>query len=772
MARKPRIIEEGKPPSPPKPVYHKVDPIDRIPMIDYDEDEIIKILREEKENIDSFRSDWYQRKLDYLRQWDDYLDYPTQTILEGQKNVHIPVTFEKLQAWQSRMYKSITAMDPIFTMEPLSLVTRDEVEATKTVLRWYLRSEINYTQGFKPFLDELLWDLGTDGWAIGYKRWETIERQFLDLERIDRDLVREEVLEALGELKRKGRIAKDYREVERIVKVFSGIVLETIPHECAYFPDYIPTSGNLNHPELVMVERLYGEQQLTSHSESEFFDPDAVGIVLKSGKGGLDGIKQELKRERERMQGVRESLHREVKEYSVFTAFLRKDLKDAGYPQEYIFTASLKSGKILRATYLDRVCRDGNRPVYKFDLLKRPRSSYSRGFVELLFPLNQEIDEFHNFRRASGKIANMPWGFYRATSGLEKEPIKIQPGRFYPVDDPIGDVLPIVFPNVTAWAMQEEALAQTYADKLTSMPPMMQGALPQMIGPLRSTSGMMGLMSEAMTPMDLQLDRIRIPMGKLFEGILSDLQFRLPESIKIMILGEKAEILYGPNGQVLQMDLPKHLIMGKYKFFLAANDAQYNPEKERQNAFAMFQFGMSQFPVQMGLTSPQNAYWLMKDIYDKNGVRDTERVLTKPQMVQQPWNLWQEYNSCLMGMMPQIVLNDQHEEKMRSLEMLSGTQEHAEAKTSGRAAPTADLLIEQVIKIHSGFAQLLRSLPKPQNQTGLEVPITAGAREAGTVNAQGEPAQGGQGERQRANAGTSKPPVVGGGEEAGGEAVQ
>ena len=753
--------------------YSKVDLIDRIPMIDYDEDEIIKILREEKEEIDSFRSEWYQRKLDYLRQWDDYLDYPSEIILEGQKNVHIPVTFEKLQAWHSRMYKSIFAVDPIFSMEPLGLANKDEVEATKIILRWYLKNEINYGQGLKPFVDELLWDLGTDGWAVAYKRWETIERQFIDLEKIDRDVVREEMMEALGEIKKKGRISKNYKEIERIVKVFSGIVVETVPHECSYFPDYIPTSGDLNRPQLVMVERINSSHDLIGHKESGFFDSDAVDLVLEGGKGGTEGVKQELKRERERMQGVRESYSREKDEFALFTAFLRKDLKDVGYPQEYIFTASLKSGKVLRATYLDRVCRDGNRPVYKFDLLKRPRSSYSRGFVELLYPLNQEIDEFHNFRRASGKIANMPWGFYRASSGLEKEPIKVQPGRFYPVDDPIGDVRPIQFPNVTAWAFQEEGLAQNYADRLTSMPQIMQGQVPGQVGPLRSTSGVMALMNEAMTPMDLQLDRIRIPMGKLFEGILSDLQFRLPESVNVMVLGERSELLYGPDGRVLSANIPKSLIMGKYKFYLAANDAQYNPERDRQNALAMMQLGLSQFPVQMGITSPENAYNLLKDIYDKNGARDTDRYLTKPQMATRPLNLWQEYLTCLNGMMPMIVLNDDHESKAKDLLGLSKTNEYAEAKTSGLASPIADLMIEQAISAHLQYKKIVDSLKQPQNQSGLEVPVTIGARGAGSVNAQGQPAQGGQGERERGiNAGAAKPSGVGGGEGSGGEALQ
>ena len=758
----------------PKEKYLPVDPVDRLPSIEFDEDEIVSLVKDEKERIDNARSEWLERKYENIRQWDDYLTYPSETILEGQKNVHIPVTHEKIQAWHARMYKSIFSMDPIFSMEPLNLVTKEEVEATKTVLWWYLKNEVNYRQGLKPFVDELLWDIGTDGWGIAYKRWETVQRKMLDIKFIERNLVKEQIQEALGELKKKGRITKSYQEVERIVQRFSGIILETVPHECVYFPDYIPTSGDMNYPKLVMIEREYDEDSIRVYKKSGFYDEEAAETIIEVGKGGIDPRKTELKRERERMSGIQESYSRGNEAYSLFTVFLRKDLHEEGYPQEYIFTVSLQAGKVARATYLDRVCRSGNRPIYKFDLLKRPRSSYSRGWVELLYPLNMEIDEFHNFRRAAGKIANMPWGFYRAGSGLEKENIVVKPGRFYPLDDPQNDVRAMTFGNVTTWAMQEEALAQTYADKLTAMPPMMQGQVPQQVGPLRSTSGLNAIMGETQAPLDVYLDRFRGPFGSIFSDCHEDLKVRLPDSIKIAVLGERAGLMFGAGGEYLGGVIDKRYISKNFKFSLSANDAQYNPEKDKQEAIVNMQLGLSQFPVQMGLTSPENAYWLMREVYEKRGVKDIDKFLTRPQMADRPLTIWQEYSSCLNGIFPKIVLNDDHETKANQLNVMGQSPEYLQAKQTNQASPLSDLLLGQTIQTHMKYFGILQNMQQFNTQTGSNVPATAGARATGAEVAGGtraEEQRNGQG-RGGANGGANATPPVGEGEQTGGENVQ
>ncbi|KAB2839572.1 hypothetical protein F9K50_07335, partial [bacterium] len=440
------------------PRFSTVSAIDRIPMIEFDEEDVMNKIITEKRNIDVSRTEWYERKLEYMQLWDNFVDFKRAPLIKGQRYIHIPVIHEKIQAWHARMYKAITGIDPMFTMTPLNQVTLDEMEATRLVMQWYLRDEINHEEGLKPVIDELLWDLGSDGWGVLFKHWQTVERKILDIEEnVDRQQAGLELVEMADGIRRRGRPRKalsDYREAEKILKIWAGVMVETLPHECLYFPEYIPTSGDMNHPRILILEFEKSEEDYQMQAAREFYDPNAVKECLQKGRGYDIGLKSELRLERKRLSGVEEPYFQPNQPLITDVVFYRDDLDHDGYPEEYIFTVNAKARKFLRKTYLDRVCRDHKRPVYKFDLMKRPRSAYARGFAEALASLNTEIDEFHNIRRASGLISNMPWGFYRASSGLEKEIIEVAPGKFYPIDDPNTDVAPMnpKFGNTTAWA--------------------------------------------------------------------------------------------------------------------------------------------------------------------------------------------------------------------------------------------------------------------------------------------------------------------------------
>lgn len=718
----------------------RVHPLDEIPTIDlpgYDEEKVIKFCEEEKRRIDAARLPWMERKLTFLHQWDDFITYEHDVILKNHKYIHVPITFEKIQTWHSRMFKSIFAMDPVFHMEALNKVTKDQVEATKLLLQWYLRDEINHKEGLKPVFDELLWDLGTDGWGCLVKRWEVDKRVVRDLQRIDPDALGQEMREAaseVGEIKKRGRPKKrlnEWEEIRKIVTIFDGVLLETVPQEAMYFPEHIPTSGDLNHPQLVMVEMFKDEQKIKNAMEIGYYDKSAGKDVLEKGKGFSDAAKMALMEEKKRLSGFQRQPSDHQEDFPLYVAFLRQDFDQDNIPEEYVLTISFKARRILRISPLDRICRDHSRPIYKFDLIKRPRSSQSRGWVETLYSLNEEIDEFHNLRRASGFIANVPWGFYRAGSGLEKEPIEVAPGKFYPVDDPQADVRPMQFPNVTGWAMSEEELAMGYADRLTSMPSYLQGSVSGPVGPLRSNSGLSRLLQESQAPLDVYLERFRTPFNRLMRGILSDLQTRLPETVSIRVLGDKGNMLYAPDGKVMFMDLTKDQYAGDYKFTLAASDAQYNQEAEKQNALQRTQMLINPFAIQTGVVSPENIFNIYKNLLLKHGEVDIGAYITEPHLIPKPVNLFHEYNAIIAGRVPMILMNDDHDSKIEGLMALANTPEYAEGKEHGTISPLADMIMAQVIQTHQAYSQILKQIQAAPNTSGMEISPTVGARSVG-----------------------------------------
>jgi hypothetical protein len=718
----------------------KVDEVDRYMMIDFDKDKVMSMIIREKQRIDESRAEWYRRKLEYLYQWDNFVDYKHAPVMEGQPYFHIPVTHEKMQAWHARMYKTITSLDPMFTVRPLNDVSLQEVMAVKAAMQWYLRDEINQEQGIKPVLDELLWDLGSDGWACLYKRWDIIQRQFLDLvPNLDVPAFREEAKDLNAELaqaKKRGRPPgkkKFYKEITKVITTFSGVILETIPHECMYFPEYIPTSGDMNYPSILIMETIRTEEDYIRGKQQGTFNPEAVDICLQKGKGLPDDEKSNLRQERRRLQGIGDTMEYRTEEYGTDIVFLRADLDEDSVMEEYVFTVNIKAKQFLKETFLDRMCRNGKRPVYKFDLMKRPRSAYSRGFPEMLYSLNAEVDDFHNIRRASGLVANIPWGFYRASSGLDKEAIEVAPGKFYPVDDPATDVKAMNFPNVTSWALQEEQLAQSYADRLTAMPSYMQGVVAGPVGPLRSNSGLQSLLQEAQLPLDVYLDRFRVTFNKLLQGILSDLGTRLDPIIWLKVLGENGEPLFDQRtGQMIKEPIAReYLTNGRYKFDIAANDAQFNPEKERQDALAVGQMLITQMAVQTGIVTPENMYYIYRDMLDKTGKREIDKYITRPQMSPKPLNLYGEITSITNGHMPMIVLNDDHQQKIAGLMAFVESEDYQLGKQQRNIHPLSDQLFNQAIQTHQKYLDMLGSMPAMPNQSGLEMPVTMGARQAG-----------------------------------------
>lgn len=724
-----------------------LDPIDFNLKIQFDEEGLIGKFVKEKQRIDDSRSQWLDLKLEYLDQWDNFLmdQYAPQgkSKERSDDNLHIPLIFEKIQVWQSRMYNTIFAIEPFFMARPLSKVTKSSADSVRKVMDWYLTTQINKEEGIKPVIDELLWDMAPNGWACLYKSWEKIQRKFKDVQKLNIAELSEEAEEIRADIAQKGRPRrpiKEYREVSRMVTIFDGVILKSIPQENMYFPEYIPTSGDMDSPKMIFVELEMDEQELITYQKSGLYNAEAVNIILEHGRGYDDPRKEQLKRRRQELAGLNPKPPGMEEPYQMFAAFYREDLDGDGYPEEYMSMVSLRAKQFARTTYLDRVCYDGKRPIYKFDLFKRPRSAYSRGFAEMLYPYNKEIDDIHNLRRRIGKIANIPWGVYRPSGGMEKEALNIEPGVFYPVDDTSTDIRMMNAGNVTSAWTQEEMLVQQYADKLTSMPAMMQGVLTGPIGPLRSTSGVNSILNEANGPLNVHLDRFRVPFNRLLNSIYVDISRRLPKIIKLQVLGEDGEELYDSEGNLIEEEIDRDLLRGKYRWILSANDAHFNPEKDRQNAQVMTQTLLSPLLLQMGITTPQTAYNTLANLLKKNGELELRKYINKPQDIMQPLTLMEEWSTILNGRMPIIVINDDHAAKIMGYMKMVQSPEFTSAVEQGRVSSVILGLLDQAILNHKKFQELIATAQPPPNQEGQQVASTLGATSTG-MSPQQQPQQ-------------------------------
>jgi hypothetical protein len=141
---------------------------------------------------------------------------------------------------------------------------------------------------------------------------------------------------------------------------------------------------------------------------------------------------------------------------------------DDGIDEELVAWVEDRSKRVIRVTYLERVGPGGKRPfvLKKFIPQLVPME---KALGEILYGLNNELDYIHNQRLDYGTIQNLPFFFYRASSGLNPVQLKLGPGMGVPVDDPQGDVN---FPRVsggTGYGFQEEAQVTRYAENASGI---------------------------------------------------------------------------------------------------------------------------------------------------------------------------------------------------------------------------------------------------------------------------------------------------------------
>jgi len=668
-----------------------------------DNNDIVQYFSARMDKDDANRTLFLNRKSAYLNEWDNFTSY-SQTAAYANVSpkttkvnyLHYPFSLEKIIQWQASIYKLIFSNDPWFTATPLSDVTKEQAMSAEALMQYVCRDHVNYKRGMKPVIEEVLFETAAYGWGIIIKQWVTKRRK-----------------------------------INGVVKnSYEGVVLRTIPQEDCYFPSLINESDDLQNCPYVGIQMYPSKSELLSNP---LYDMKAVEAVLKAGSNDHDSNSDILRQQQDYNSGITNT-YDSSNGYPIQIFYATLIGKD-GIAQEKVITMSKKARVMLSIQNLEEENPSYTRPVYKFSLKKRPRSPYDRGFCEILYPFNQEIDDYHNLRRENAYVSGIPWGTYRASSGLEKNAIEIQPGTFIPTEEPAADLRVVQTGNNISWTYQAEQFDFTLGDRITSQPALLQGQVPDTVGPLRSTSGVRALLTESQTPRDLDLDHIRGTLNLLLRDIYAEYSERLPATTKVRLLSSKSKGIFGADF----INVKKDDLQGEYEFSLMVNDAQYNPEVKKQNDLALAQVLINQANLQTGIVTPANMYNILTDIVQDFNKSNVESYVTPPQNFAMALNLNQEVSMLLGGRMPVIVMNDNHEAKLQGLLAFVGSPDYQEGLQLGTVTELTDALFKQAIKQHMEMAQILQQAQAMPNQSGLEIPLTAGARQAGTLDGQGRP---------------------------------
>lgn len=715
----------------PKPKYKQAPLVERI-SIHLDDEKKQKLnhwIDSQKYRIEQDRGAWFERQQKYLVNYDEFVQNVRKGPWDGSSNIRLPFTAIMVKSYHARLYNMFNQPDVI------SLIGRentdDEIAAVyKKLYSWYIWDYLNEFRGISGVIDELYMDVATVGWGVVMKDWFIKQRKTLDIikNEVDSEEVQKETELMNEEIEDTGKASVSaYKEVAKIITVFEGTRIRTVPYENIYFQNYIPESNDLNYPPIVIIDTKMTESVLNLKVKQGVFDKESVDKIIAAGTsvGQKDTQAQRANENRSRSSGYDESNYgSELHEYDMQYALCTYDIDDDGIDEEIVVMRSAK-GEIAEVNYLDRLTLSGKRPVYKFDCFPKARQAYARGIPEYCYSLQSEMDMNHNMRQDYMQLQTCPFGTYRSTSNLKNEPIRIAPGKFIPVDEN-NDLRVVTFNSNAAIWQSEENILWNYGQQLVNVSPMSHGMVPQSVGPTRSTSGVVTLLEQMEKEFRPIIDRNAKVWKQLHTAILEDLDYKLPLAVKMRCLGAGAS-------ETINLLLKKTMARTEYDALRinARMDLQVevanlanSEEMRRNNAFQIFQ--MSSAPSllqQTGVVTPRNMYNAYSKWLKTFSFINPDDFATAPQDTGPALTLAQEIQFVFQGLVPPLNLQDDHNAKANGLMAYGQSPEYAEAKRLGSTVGSTDDILSATISKHQSMAQSLQpqGLPNPTGANGADM---------------------------------------------------
>jgi len=597
-------------------------------------DQIVKKLFNTVEDLELPRKVddmWHQANADRSRRLSDLINYMTEydqfleATIEGPFTVagdlHLPTTYVALKTVHARFMQAlVTSMDN-FTAKARSRGNSEREQGISDVMKYYLSDASNNNEGYTAELDKWVWAWIGYGQAFFKQRWEKRYRKFIDVEERAVPGAPDITIDDQGNEVLTPRIELKEVEVDQVVKIFDGPVGEYIAEEDIVMigTDNPQTAEGVIHRQWLTADQLW---QLT---DQKIFDEAAVKAVIKGGKSSLSGDQDTQRRQISKQIGGESELDKDfiADRYEIYEAYLSYDVDGSGINSEIIVWVAKDSRRLLRATYLDRVNKQGKRPITRIVYQPREDSNHPLGLIEMLHPLSKEVDFFHNLRVDFGFISSVPFFFYRATSNIEAEKLKIEPGMGIPVDDPQRDVFFPTIGNRTSFGQAEEQGIKSEIERLTSISDLNLGVLTGAQGATRTATGTRALLGETSANLDVFLRRLNMGWGSLLTYLFGMVQERIPSGLSFRLLGE--------DGMDVFREIPtRDEISGEFDFIVDPSSSSSNKQVQLANAGQIMQITSDPLAIQLGIVTPTEYYEARKNFLKQLGVKDFGKYVRKP----------------------------------------------------------------------------------------------------------------------------------------------
>ena len=254
-----------------------------------------------------------------------------------------------------------------------------------------------------------------------------------------------------------------------------------------------------------------------------------------------------------------------------------------------------------------------------------------RGGISLL----EQLEGLHDTIKAivdqtmdANTLAVIPFFFYRPTSSMHSERIRLGPGEGFPLAEPMRDVnFPqIGNPNAQAMALNLVQMLQQWEERVTVVGDLQLGRVPAgKSSALRTSQNMQSLVSAGSPRPERIMRRFFGGVVQIF-SIMHDLnQFFLPKNKQIRIMGNPKP---GQDPYVNYAD--RDLIAGRYQFTFKANVLNTTAQELQASLQELFGTFASALFIQLGIVGPDELFTMGQDLAKSRGIDAAERGYIKP----------------------------------------------------------------------------------------------------------------------------------------------
>jgi hypothetical protein len=586
------------------------------------------------------RGDWLERQVELLEKYDEFLEPIYDATEQWSSTLHLPISFTIAKTFHARFFAALLT-DPMCTVSARKASNQDRAPLVQGIMQYTLKDYANNYQGVEEALDAWVWQWSTRGCGILKARWDRKYSKYVDVVQKPR------VIQAFGvtdpETGEPGVVNDTVMEdvEEEVIKTcFDGPMLEVVPPEDIVI---VNGGGDPQNADEVIQQQYLTEGQLWTLADQKVFRESIVREIVRGGEDHKSGEQaNNIKVAQAATAGTGDiDKTYDLKRFHVLERYAKIDVFGSGIPADVILWVHKDSAKILRATYLYRVNKEGLRPFFKIDLYKRHGQDYGIGLIELLHTLTTEIDAIHNMKVDFGIISSMPMGFVRAGSSMVDEKLRFEPGALMPVDNPQTDVFFPTFGNRAFFTQQEEASLYNWVERLVSVSDLSLGIIGGQ-GATRTATGTRALLGESNANLDVFLRRLNRGWKRALVYLFQMLQEKLPPGFQFRVMGDDGHMYWETVKD------PKEL-EGMFDFELEPNSANSNNQIQMDQANQIYQLTSNPLDYQLGIFTPLQRYESIKFLLQKMGVRDVGRFIQKPMGQQRVYSPQEIADATLAG---------------------------------------------------------------------------------------------------------------------------